>query len=293
MNRLTAVPNLLSLDAVTVGLVWMSIFSIQFLNRWPHGYEYISIGGAIWIIYTADRILDGLAVTDDATATERHRFHRQHRRRMTLLWCVAVTTVAWVAATAATERQLRGGILMIAFAICYLVSAQWLNRARTLIPKEFRAGILFAFGVTLTCWTSTESPPQGSLAICTFLAAGLFTINCLLVSTLEIKIDSVQGSDSLARRIPLRTASQTFWIVAHAITTTGALVTGHAPTAIAFSILLSDACLFAYARKVLRPDPTCGRFVQHAGGVRSHAALKASLADASLIVAPLLWITVS
>ena len=75
--RLWHLINLLSLDAVTVGLTWQLVFTLQFFDRFPSLVESSIIGISIWLAYTADRILDSRRLLCELPHSSRHSFHRQ------------------------------------------------------------------------------------------------------------------------------------------------------------------------------------------------------------------------
>src|SRR5260221_9904362 len=68
--------NILSLDVAAGAVVSASFFARIFnVTILPQGL--ISLGLTVWIIYTADHLLDAKKLKQ-AASTERHRFHQQH-----------------------------------------------------------------------------------------------------------------------------------------------------------------------------------------------------------------------
>ncbi|OYP37333.1 hypothetical protein [Rhodopirellula sp. MGV] len=276
-SLLVALPNRLSLDAVTVGLAWNTVITNEFTGRLPAWHELLIIGTSIWIVYTIDRLLDGRTLSEDTPATDRHQFHSRHSSKLLMAWLTAVAVVAWCSAYHATETQLRWGIVTVGLAICYVVSAQLLNPIKTLFPKEVRAGALFALGVSLVAWSDHRTTAWQPLLLITILCAAMFTINCLIVSASESEIDVGQGNDSLARRHPKLTERFILMIALHTAVTIIAMTTAQIPMTIGLCILTSDALLVSYV------------ILEQRRSVRklSPSAWMASLADAAIAVAPL------
>ena len=70
--------NLLSLD-VAGGAVVCALFFSKLLSVTPYVQGMIALGLTVWVIYTADRLLDVRALKN-AAASERHKFHQQYQK---------------------------------------------------------------------------------------------------------------------------------------------------------------------------------------------------------------------
>jgi|GEM_PF-1001541 len=70
-------PNLLSLDAPAVGLVWLWLFSAceRLGFRWP---IYLVFGGVVWCVYVADRLVDAVGPVSQGVETARLTFYRKY-----------------------------------------------------------------------------------------------------------------------------------------------------------------------------------------------------------------------
>ena len=83
-------PNLLSLDAPIVAVVWLCMFQKIWLQVLPWAY-HVALFLAVWGIYIADRILDvKMLYPNDPRIGERHEFHRRHIRLMGSLAALAI-----------------------------------------------------------------------------------------------------------------------------------------------------------------------------------------------------------
>ncbi|HXD91029.1 MAG TPA: hypothetical protein VNU00_08210, partial [Candidatus Binataceae bacterium] len=71
-------PTILSLDAPTIAIVWLALFAAVF--RVDPGWPVLTaLGLWVWLIYVADRLLDGLKQPPSNGEVLRHRFYRYHR----------------------------------------------------------------------------------------------------------------------------------------------------------------------------------------------------------------------
>ncbi|MCW1883362.1 hypothetical protein OKA04_01385 [Luteolibacter flavescens] len=90
-------PNLLSLDAPIVAVVWLAMFARMWLGllEWPH---YLALGLAVWVIYMADRLLDvKLLHADDPRLGPRHAFVKRHQGVLGWLTVVAALGCVYMA----------------------------------------------------------------------------------------------------------------------------------------------------------------------------------------------------
>jgi len=68
--------NILSLDIVA-GAIICAIFFARVFNVIILPYGLVSLGLTVWVIYTADHLLDASKLRT-AASTSRHRFHQKH-----------------------------------------------------------------------------------------------------------------------------------------------------------------------------------------------------------------------
>ena len=142
-------PNLLSLDAPLVAVVWQGF--IAYCYSVPlHPAGRVALGLTVWCIYLADRLLDA---RQPATPEEpaRHRYYRRHRTLMLGVLCLAC--IADIIATALWLRPplVREGIIALAGVLIYL--AAWHSPGgRARIPKELAVALLFTAGTFLISW---------------------------------------------------------------------------------------------------------------------------------------------
>ena len=75
--------HLLSLDAPTVAVIWALLLArVAGVRPAPAGLSVLGVG--TWLVYVADRTLDGLAGRETTRLRERHLFYARRRRVMLL-----------------------------------------------------------------------------------------------------------------------------------------------------------------------------------------------------------------
>lgn len=86
-------PNLLSLDAPLVAVVWLYIFAKTWRVEYLPWAVYVSLALIVWVIYVTDRLLDASLSGAGAGKLEaRHEFHRRHGKIFKRLAIVAAIT---------------------------------------------------------------------------------------------------------------------------------------------------------------------------------------------------------
>ena len=162
-------PNLLSLDAPVVALVWQDFIARTYgiPLRLP---ARLVLGLTVWAIYLGDRLLD---VRGPATGAEaaRHRFSREHGRiAMSLLVCALAGDIA-VTVAALRPAVLQAGLFALVAVAGYLIVVPWSGVRR--IPKELAVAALFTAGTFVTAWAGAEQrtgvlavPAASFLALC-------------------------------------------------------------------------------------------------------------------------------
>jgi hypothetical protein len=151
-------PNLLSLDAPLVAVLWQGFLAYRFsLPLRPSGR--LALGLTVWAIYLLDRLLDARKPPSPREPA-RHRFYRKHARAMTALLAMVLASDGAVAALWLRPGILRYGMIPLAGVLVYLAAFHGSGRSIK-IPKEIAAAVLFTAGTFLTAWTTI---PWRSLA---------------------------------------------------------------------------------------------------------------------------------
>lgn len=176
--------HLLSLDAPTVAALWCWSFGkAAHLELPPLAPLLLAVG--TWLIYVADRILDGLDSTKKTQLRQRHYFYLRHRAVFLVMGYIITPVFAWVVFTrmSPTVRMEDAGVFVIAALYFLLVHAhgQWAERW---LPKELAVGILFAAATAVPTWARAENARAELLPLVVIFAV-LCWLNCVAIESWE------------------------------------------------------------------------------------------------------------
>lgn len=173
--------NLLSIDvalgAVCCALFFAKLFQVHIL---PVGL--ISLGLTVWIIYTADHLLDARKIRTSA-ATKRHQFHQQNFTPLTLALTL-VSVINGVCVFFIRERVLLGGLILGVGVVLYLVALRYVK-----FLKEFIIAAMYTGGVLLPSLAQTPLQPDAFPWVVMVQFAILALINLLLFSWFDYEND--------------------------------------------------------------------------------------------------------
>jgi len=172
-------PNLLSLDAPIVALLWQLLFVRCFhgsLGTLPAALLAV----AVWLIYVADRTLDAWR---GVTEQPRHKFYGRHWRAVLPIWIMALGGGAWLAWSRLPERLFYEGAVVALCTALYLAAVHLapglLRRAGS---KESAVAVLFGLGASLAAWPGVQTTSD-VLAILLFSC--LCWMNCAAIDDWE------------------------------------------------------------------------------------------------------------
>jgi hypothetical protein len=175
--------HLLGLDAPTIAVLWAHLFARAAQVRLSWG-EHALLAGAVWLTYTADRVLDSALVTDPARLRPRHHFARRQRRRLAIICLPTLLAVVALAQFGIDRALFHAGLRLLALVLIYLcavhlgpatIAAEWVKRAAV--------GIIFSLGTVLPAWMHTGVPTVLVLPAVAF--AFLCFLNCTAIETWE------------------------------------------------------------------------------------------------------------
>jgi hypothetical protein len=182
--------NILSLDAPMVAIAWALVFAKSAGVALP-GAEIASLGLVVWLIYTADRLLDGRpSAREDAGAfgsplQQRHFFHRIHARGIA---CVAAGVAVFTAILIPTQIDAQVLKLAVPVGLILVLYMAWvhLGRGRVLarLPKEVAVGAIFAAGVASPAW-SRLGARRWEFFVLVALFAAVCALNCVAIEEWE------------------------------------------------------------------------------------------------------------
>jgi hypothetical protein len=162
-------PNLLSLDAPLVAVLWQGFLAQRFSIPLRPAAR-IALFLTVWAIYLLDRLLDA---RKPPTRLEpaRHRYYRQRWSRMALLLLAVLSFDAAISMRWLRPAILFQGLFPLAGVLIYLAAVH-ITGKRVRIPKEIAAAFLFTGGTFLAAWAALPCPRLA------WAAAAFFTL-CL------------------------------------------------------------------------------------------------------------------
>ncbi len=185
--------NALSLD-VAAGAVICAVFFARLFhaNVLPQGLA--ALGLAVWIVYTADHLLDARRLKESAS-TFRHAFHQRHFKLLIFLLGTACG-LEFVLLFFLRRPVFFNGLWLGLGVIVYVLINRWLKYF-----KEFSGAILYCGGVLLPALSLRENEIgiTQSLVISQFLIIAL--TNLILFSWMDYANDLKDDHKSLVTLI--------------------------------------------------------------------------------------------
>jgi hypothetical protein len=180
--------NLLSLD-VASGAVVGSLFFAKIYGVVVSAPALISLALTVWLIYTADRLLDVQYIEGEA-ASGRHRFHQRHQKKLKyaagMVLIVDIVLIFFM-----PEEVIKHGILLTGVVVVYI-----LLRRKLHVLKEFLVAALYTAGVLLPAWPADQMSLSKHLPVLLFFLIAL--TNLILFSWYEKENDVKDKHDSVA-----------------------------------------------------------------------------------------------
>jgi hypothetical protein len=183
--------HLLSLDAPTVAALW-SWFFARAMDLHLSLVPALLLALGTWLLYVADRILDGLRERPGELLRERHRFHARHRTAFLVAASLLVVFLAWFVLTRMRPEARRDDAWIAAFALLYLfavhrrTTSTHANPPR--LPKELAVGMLFAAATAVPAWSRLSAGAglgKAQLAPAIVFFAMLCWVNCVGIEKWE------------------------------------------------------------------------------------------------------------
>ena len=143
------------------------------------------LGLGTWLVYVADRILDGLRFKSSGKLRERHYFYARHRSEAVIAGAVVSLVLLWLVvtrmnATARREDTALFGVALAYFCLVHLCRPgieRW-------FPKEAAVGVVFAAAVVVPAWSRLQGPRASLMPVVTLFAL-LCWLNCIAIEKWE------------------------------------------------------------------------------------------------------------
>jgi hypothetical protein len=176
--------HLLSLDAPTIAALWSWFFARAMHLDLPF-YAPLLLALGTWLLYVADRILDGLRQRNGELLRARHHFHARHRQSFLLAASFIAVLLAWSVLTRMGAEALRDDSWIAVFAAIYLFAVHRKKSAdRPRLPKELAVAILFAAATAVPAWSRLQIGRHQLIPAVIFFAS-LCWINCVGIEKWE------------------------------------------------------------------------------------------------------------
>lgn len=143
------------------------------------------LGLATWLLYVADRILDGLDGARESLR-ERHYFHARHRVAFLITASLVSMLLVWCVCTRMRPEALRDDLWIAACLPGYVFFVHWRTSAPH-FPKELAVGTIFAAATAVPAWSRLEGTglARAQLAPAIFFFALLCWVNCVGIDKWE------------------------------------------------------------------------------------------------------------
>lgn len=200
IRQVYAYCQILSLDvalgALFSGMMVADLLSIPMPPIW-----YLLLPVSVWVIYTADHLLDAYRLQQSAH-TARHLFHHRYFSRIFPIWlfgilfCIAAG-LFWVPLPILWFGLGMGGWVLIHLGLVQLIG----SRISRFLHKELGVGTIYAAGVWGGAMVLTAVPLSWEIWLCALQFLGLALVNLLVFSIYEYQTDELDGHTSFVRAI--------------------------------------------------------------------------------------------
>jgi hypothetical protein len=201
-SRVWLWPNLLSLDAPLVAVLWQVLF-MRCFGLSGDAIPAVLLVSSVWLIYAADRACDVWRGEGDRP---RHEFYRRYWRVVLPVWTAVFAITGFLAWTSLPREIFVRGTWLLAgvalyFATVHLAPATLRKRW----PKEAVVAVLFALGASLPAWVRVHKPSD---VLTVLLFSCLCWINCIAIEQWEhgsgrMPVGVVAGAVGLAALVLL------------------------------------------------------------------------------------------
>ncbi len=164
-----------------------------------------------WLIYVADRLLDGVSHDEWKPLRERHHFYARNSKHFLLAALAVCTMLLWLIATRMSSFTRREDTIVFGAAVVYFGaihgSSLWVryrasplrqnethlledgaSSTKVLLPKEVAVAILFAAATAVPAWSRLDGNVAGNyaeLSLAAICFAALCWLNCVAIEHWE------------------------------------------------------------------------------------------------------------
>lgn len=204
--------NTLSLD-VCLGAMAGGIMATQLLETRTGWSYWIILAMAVWLIYTADHLIDGYR-TGSRKAHYRHGYHRKNFNQLILISILIIISAAIIAFSFLPENVILFGVILGVLSMIYLALVLVLPKVRMVFfPKELLVALFYTAGIwgpVIILNNGLEIDHVPILLIFFLLAFE----DLIMLSMVEIKTDKMAGQGSFPIYLGYRNTMTLFYAIA-------------------------------------------------------------------------------
>ncbi len=196
----------LSLDVVA-GALAMGLFALKWCNVSLPRVWWLILAMAVWIIYTADHLIDSLKKKERAVIF-RHRMHYRFRIPIAVFIVVLALITLTLSIIYLNQRIILAGALLSFTVLTYLLFIALFHLQEKYFLKEIFIAVIYVLGIWLAPLVSGSGYPTGFTFV---LLAGFILLvfsEGVLVSRYEMELDKHDAHPSFARYFGDKTTDQ-------------------------------------------------------------------------------------
>ena len=182
--------HLVSLDVLGVTVSWLLLVTLTVTGEFPDPHQVGMIASGVWVAYTCDRLMDGAVLNLSQPHSMRHRVHQQYRNRLMAVICVVVLSMIALMLVMCSMIEVIAGLLLIGLIGVYFYCTQLRRAGRFRFEKGPCVGFLLGLAVSMPSLLGGGDLPR--LVSSFSLVVVLFSLNCYVVSFLEMQLDRSQ-----------------------------------------------------------------------------------------------------
>lgn len=158
---------------------------------------YACLGGAVWLVYTIDHLLDAKQI-DEKAVSSRHQFHRDYFALIIRLWIAVLVATLIITIFWLPLITIKFGLVAVGLVIIHLVLVKLLGtKLSILVQKEFGVAMAYAVGVVVGPLSLAGELSEAFIYFTSQVFLLAF-INLLEFSYFDKRIDQLQGQVSLS-----------------------------------------------------------------------------------------------
>lgn len=204
IGKVIHIARILSID-IAVGACICTLFVAKYLQVKLPFLCVLALGICVWLIYTADHLIDAWKVKHHAHS-ERHYFHQKHFKSIVVAF-VLLLLCSSSFLFLLPKIIIQWGMILLVFVMIYFLLMTFL-RPSILFQKEGVAAILYASGVFLAPLGLTRQPITTGSIIIFLQFLGIVYVNLIAFSLFEKDLDETDGHYSFVKQAGVKFTRQ-------------------------------------------------------------------------------------